>query len=113
MFIGVFFISSYDRSSRRHRERSKRSHHRRSPTSGRRNLRHRHREERSHSNSRRRYRERDRAKEREENRITPVKVKHFHFICRFFQLPIVYFFLNKKKQNSKKSPFSRNYSNFL
>uniref|UniRef100_A0A1L8DKV2 dual-specificity kinase n=1 Tax=Nyssomyia neivai TaxID=330878 RepID=A0A1L8DKV2_9DIPT len=65
--------SSYDGSSRRHRERSKRSHHRRSPASGRRIMRRPHRNERSHSNSRRRYRERDRAKEREENRITPVK----------------------------------------
>lgn len=104
--IHSFISCSYDRSSRRkqHSDRSKRSHHRRSPASQRRGApivnnnahnvatsitnsgttttshRHRHRDDRSHSTSRRRHRElRDRAKEREDNRITPVKVKQFHF----------------------------------
>lgn len=83
LFIQIFF--SFDRSSRRRKERSKRSH-RKSPTSGRRVHKYRYRDETSNSSSRRRHR--DRAKVIDDrdtgrnNRRSPSKVKTFHFICR-------------------------------
>lgn len=61
--------STFDRSSRRRKERSKRSH-RKSPTSGRRVHKFRYRDDTSNSSSRRRHRDRDRPKEeRDSGRI--------------------------------------------
>ena len=72
MFINkicFIYISSYDGSTRRRRERSKRSH-RRSPDSSRR--RHRYRDKRSEEKTRR-HKERESRKEKEDR--TPAKVK--------------------------------------
>lgn len=101
-FLYFFFICSFDRSSRRHRDRSKRK----SPKPTRHN---RHRDDRSHSTSRRRHKER---KEREDR--TPVKVKTFHFILYFlfFKLKVVKKCLKTKGRNRRycKRKIAKNHS---